>query len=280
LPPLKLDDTPGPGQYAVASPRPPAVTLHGPRDRSPPVASSDSPGPTYQTVAGGSTVPPIHIGRRLPDRPPEATPGPGAYESARPRPRAASFGIRPAHRDSDTSPGPGSYGSLASFVAATPRISFHIRSPEPRRDPGAPYQDVTRGLGGLGYSMRSRYDRQQEVTPGCEYVPPPFATGVPKSTIAPRCHNEAVAEGPGQGAYAVARQIGSDAPSASFHGAGDRGPAVDAERSPGPAQYAPDPRTTAKRGPQFTMKGARYEPKREPTGEYIDLGSTFGKPRT
>jgi hypothetical protein len=127
--------------------------------------------------------------------------------------------------------------------------------------------------------MRSRFDGPEEVTPGCDFVLPAFGSGVPKRTIAPRCRREAVEGGPGPGAYAVGRQIGSDAPRASFHGAGDRGPALDGDRSPGPAQYAPPPAGIGEQAPRFTMKGTRHKPKTEPTGEYTVLGSTLAKPK-
>jgi hypothetical protein len=142
----------------------------------------------------------------------------------------------------------------------------------------APYRDVREPLGGYRYSLRGRYDTDPDDTPGPGYVPPPFGRDAQKSHIASRYPGESPADTPGPGRYLPERPLGADAPSATMHGPKDRGAAA-ADRSPGPAEYSTAGAAGANT-PRFTLKGARVEPKRDPTGEYHDLGSTLAKPKT
>lgn len=281
-------ETPGPGQYNI-TPRigneGRKATMHGPKDRAPPV-NSNTPGPgtyMYGIQPNRRTLPSFSIGRRLNSVNHETTPGPGTYENTlalRPNRNVGSFHMRHRSVETERSPGPATYTTTKDILAHTPRINMHGRMKELSDINDAPYRDVSTKMGQEGpkYSMRSRYTLSNESTPSVNYVPPNFGSDVTRTTIAPKYSVEHDENVPGPGQYTPQKPIGYDARKATMHGPRDR--TVDTpNRSPGPSEYTPDPSPTQPRSPRFTMKGARFEPKRDPTGEYLDLGTSLTGPK-
>ncbi|OHS95381.1 hypothetical protein TRFO_10512 [Tritrichomonas foetus] len=290
--------TPGPGAYQIPndiSKGGKSVSFHGPKNRSDHLINGDpnaSPGPGNYSVGiqpNRKSLPSYSIGRRYNSVPREdVSPGPGAYENTQalsPRKYGIAFHARHVLADLPRSPGPATYDTTKNIISQTPRIYMHGRTEQKTDICSAPYQKINyqQIQTSRHYSMRSRLPiigESTNSTPASEYIPPQFGSDAKKSMISPRyqLHNpEEIRPDPCQ--YSPTKPFGSDGKKTIFHGRKERGPDIH-ENSPGPCEYSPDATTLQKRSPRFTMKGSKYEPKIESSGEYVCLNSTLNQPKT
>lgn len=285
-----IEVTPGPGQYddnRKLGDNVPKISMHGPHDRSLAVRGTDIPGAGayYPNMPQNKpNTPRYTIGRRFGTQKIEQTPGPGQYKLPDPiHPNSArgQIHVRLERNVTTDGPGPAEYDTQKGLLANLPKVHMHGRTQQKVDVTTAPYRNTRRSVSETpAYSMRSRYDvHKPENTPGVDYAPPAFGTGSRGATISPRYKDKdrEVTPGPGQYKPVTSKEIGS-ARKSTFHGPSSRSLAPPAE-SPGPADYSSDINATKARAPRFTMKGARYDPKKDKSGEYVDLGSTLKGPR-
>ncbi|KAK8837689.1 Outer dense fiber protein 3-like protein 2 [Tritrichomonas musculus] len=280
------ESTPGPGQYqdrySIGS-NARKSTFHGPRDRGFPVREG-APGPgsyAAQMPPNKTNNARIVIGHRLTEGHTESTPGPGQYKvpTLAPNKSKGNIGVRLTSNSVRDGPGPAEYETQTNTLSNIPRIYLHGRVENHQEVNQAPYRVIRRSSETPRYSMRSRYYQSSETTPGVDYVPPAFGKDSRKVGIGRRLPTHENETTPGPGAYKPVspKDLGS-ARKSTFHGPRTRS-AAPQTASPGPAEYGPDYNAIKSRSPRFTMKGAKYEEKRDKTGEYVDLGSTNRGPR-
>ncbi|OHS98979.1 hypothetical protein TRFO_34623 [Tritrichomonas foetus] len=278
--------TPGPGQYqdrySIGS-NARKSTFHGPRERGQPVMDA-SPGPANyepQMPPTKKNNPRIVIGHRYQESQKETGPGPGAYKVPQfgPNRSKGNIGVRLTDNHVTVGPGPAEYETQRPTLANVPRIYMHGRQNTSTEVNQAPYRVIKPQSETPRYSMRSRYYQSGETTPGVDYVPPAFGKDSRKVGIGRRLPTKEGESTPGPGAYRpkTDKDLGS-ARKSTFHGPRSR--SLDHQTaSPGPAEYGYDINAIKSRAPRFTMKGAKYEEKRDKTGEYVNLGSTNRGPR-
>lgn len=281
------ETTPGPGQYqdrySIGN-NARKSTFHGPRDRGFPVREG-SPGPgSYAPQMPPTKINSarIVIGRKVSDSHSEVTPGPGQYKVPQlsPNRNKGNIGVKLTSNDIKDGPGPAEYETQTNTLSHIPRIYLHGRIDTKQEVNQAPYRMIKRTSETPRYSMRSRYYQSSETTPGVDYVPPAFGHDSRKVRIGHRLPTQGTEVTPGPGAYQpkTGRDLGS-ARRSTFHGPRTRSTEARTD-SPGPAEYsAPDYNAIKSRSPRFTIKGAKYDEKRDKTGEYVNLGSTNTGPR-
>jgi hypothetical protein len=279
------DVTPGPGTYESpvrCGDQDLKTTMHGPTDKSPPNLSPNSPGAASYFPKLPEPVS-IGIGKQFsPSKSSDDTPGPGRYslpDVIRPDKERGRIHNRIERDYSSTSPGPAEYRTRRDVLDGVPRVFMHSR-PEQRTEANtAPYRNTRRSASeSPRYSMRSRYSQSGDETPGVAYVPPPFATGSPRAAIRPRYKVREPEQTPGAPHYRprTGTEVGN-AQKSTMHGPKER-LVVNAGMGPSGADYSVDCRGVKERAPVFTIKGAKYEPARDRTGEYVSLGSTLRGP--
>ena len=274
--------TPGPGQYNdtnTLGKNARKSTFHGPRERS--LAVQDrSPGPGAYLPSMPNT-PRISIGHRWNDGKIEVTPGPGQYKVDRfgPNKSKGNIGVRLTNRSESIGPGPAEYDTQRGALENLPKIHLHGRTEQKTEVNQAPYRVIKRVQDTPAYSMRSRYYTSSETTPGVDYVPPAFGKDSRKVGIGVRLSKKQDESGPGPGAYKpkTDKDLGS-ARKSTFHGPRTRS-VEPKDLSPGPAEYGYDYHCVKPNSPRFTMKGARYEPKRDQSGEYVYVKPQSRGPR-
>lgn len=283
----KKDVTPGPGQYEEKRKigGAPKHTFHGPKDRAPPVIG-ESPGPAAYTPRmppNRPTAPRYSVGRRYAESARDVTPGPGAYnvpDPIKPNTNKGKIHDRLASDYSTNGPGPAEYTTTRSIISSTPKVYMHARTEQKQEVNTAPYRNTRRSISETPkYSMRGKYFLNGDETPGVEYVPPDFGKDGRKLAISPRYKDKAgdVTPGPDQYRPKTTRELGN-ARKSTFHGPKDR-TFGQGTLSPGPAEYTPDFHPTKSRSPRFTIKGSKYDPQKDQTGGYVDLGTTLKGPR-
>jgi hypothetical protein len=285
----KIPEGPGPGQYdsprgkiGVGSCK--TSTFKGPRDRSPPVGNMDSPGAGSYCPEPPKTTRSVIIGRRWESRNVEVTPGPGQYKDPNaignrklPGGLIQSRVERSVYTDG---PGPGEYCGDRSILAGLKPVYMHSRTERKVETNQAGFLDLrSKGPTGPKFTMRSRpRDPVGESTPASEYVPAPLGSGARAVAIGGRVTERKVESGPGPGAYQPksARDFGKGR-AATMRGPGRR--IFDKQEVYGPSSADYNADTTSIKGPKFSIKGGRYEPKPDRGGEYVKLGSTLTGPK-
>ncbi|KAK8894760.1 Outer dense fiber protein 3-like protein 2 [Tritrichomonas musculus] len=288
-PDAEIEITPGPGQYrdnySIGKDARKA-TMHGPHDRSNPIRN-DSPGPgAYkpQMPPNKPSTRNIRIGHRIETKTVNDIPGPGQYKVKSTINIDKNHGVireRWKHEHINLNPSPADYDTQRPILEHVTKISLKGRSSRTVEVNQAPFRDTRRSLSETPrYSMRSRYNTAPvDPTPAPEYIPPPFGKDCHRISISPRSKGKEIETSPGPGQYQPhsSKDFGKSR-KATFHGPRKR--SVDPHTdSPGPGGYYPDYRPTVESSPRFTMKGAKYQEKRDQSGGYVALPSTLRGPR-
>ena len=289
------EQTPGPSDYQTSKPlgsNVPKYTFHGPKGDRLYRSIQNTPGPADYDQRTPSNSPRVHIGNKYEKKSIEVTPGPGSYNDKRGamspnKLKGVIYQKTNTNSGQTISPGPADYSSQSPILKNVPRLFMHGRFEEKRDINTAGYAD-TRGLLSNGeknaassstkkYSLRSRHDTQSAFnTPGVDYCPPAFGSSSIKCSISPRYNNNDNKDvTPGPASYSTNTVFGSEARKSVFHAGRTANRSSDI-MTPGPADY--DTRIRS-RSPGITIKSGKYEKKRDPTGEYVNLGSTLKGPR-
>lgn len=285
----RVELTPGPGQYRdnyIIGKDARKATMHGPHERTRPI-NNDSPGPgAYkpQMPPNKPSTRNIRIGHRIESKTISEGPGPGQYKVKSTISPDKNHGVireRLKHDYINTNPSPADYDTQRPILENVTKISLKGRSTKSIEVNQAPYRDVRRSLSETPrYSMRSRYNTAPvEPTPGPDFIPSPFGKDSRRISISPRAKGKEIEVTPGPGQYKPrsSNDLGRSRKS-TFHGPRKR--SVDPHTdSPGPGGYYPDYKPTKESSPRFTMKGAKYNEKRDQSGGYVTLPSTLKGPR-
>ena len=153
----------------------------------------------------------------------------------------------------DQSPGPGAYG-FHSTMGDAPKYTIKGRHNLATKGNDAPYRGLPSTMGeGPKYSLASRPKaKENDTTPGPNYVPPPLGADAQKTSMSYR-HGESRDsryDNPGPGAYNIQSKFANDAQKSTLHGRTGTDRVND---SPGPAAYLPNLDATKKRAPAVSM---------------------------
>jgi hypothetical protein len=229
-------------------------------------------------------TPRIGMHHRFPSLTQDVTPGPGTYDvpaQIKPsRSRGRIHGRTGSVSGAET-PGPAAYVTEQDILRGVRPIGMHVRTAEREDVNPAPYRDTRRPVSETPkYSMRAKYVLAGDETPGGVYISPPFGSDARKATMSSK--HKVIADDPTpspvQYRPKTGEEIGSAGQRSTLHGLADRGFDV---RFGGPAgpDYAPDYGSVGQRSPRFTMKGAKYDPEKDRTGEYVGPGTTLKGPK-
>lgn len=276
--------TPGPGYYETSATWKKTINFpsHAPRPRSvDPIDLSPGPG-SYSGVVGYSS-PRYTIGRRYETKAYDTSPGPGAYDigtSISPHKHKGVIGERNEVNSYGISPGPGDYNTAGNILSGIPKRRIGNRPAEKTMPstPGYYYNETCIGKAPK-YSLRSRIDGiPKDETPDANYFPPGLANPKRGVSISSRYYQREDDVTPGPGDYETTTGFLNSNRAITIHGTRERSVSV-AGVSPGPAAYYPNFNTTRPKSPAFKILGARYNPKRDRSGEYVYLGSTLSGPK-
>lgn len=235
-------DSPGPGKYDtyVSSSSPRWTVGHRKFNEEKP--SGPGPGkynPNYDTVL--SNAPQTHIRSKVGGSKPQVTPGP--YDVPHQLDTKSSvFHRRAKELTHDNFPGPGKYTINSQFGQESPRFTVRPRCEVKENVTGAPYQklpDIT-GNESPKYSFSNRSKATATyVTPGPDYMPPPFAQGSIKHSFQSKHKlKEEISPGPGPGKYNTQNEA-SKGPRFTIK-ARNFGKDIGEVDGPGPGKYCPD----------------------------------------
>ena len=294
---------PGPGDYTVEKDLldSPPRTVFG-RAAKAHLSRSMSPGPgAYKVPDTIGTGPKYHLSSR-PDSKLNrlSTPGPGAYDiKLTDRQLRYSFGGGPTRLLSYgmEGPGPGAYAP-DSVLKSAPKYKYCLPSfPKATRNPSPSRTSVP---GPHDYSPKPALDDAPRWTFTRSYrqgqtsspTPGPGAYSLMNSTLqtigpsfSPKRTNDAFDEGPGPGAYEMAKTFAGEMPAFSL-GKSPREAGALGRTSPSPAHYSPKPvhralpaYTIAQERRSFDVKNAslpgpgQYDPKSPDSQASISLSS-------
>lgn len=290
--------TPGPADYANATSigkNVPKYTFHGPKGDRLFRSVSDTPGPANYDQRTQSNSPKVSIGHKYTSKSIEETPGPASYSDKTgllsPNRNRGLIGSKISNKQNDgLMPGPADYGVQSPILKNVPRLFMHGKSVEKRDVNNAGYQNtrgqISNGEKGAAssatkqYSLRSRYNiPDKDSTPGVDYVPPPFGSSSIKCSISPRYTNLRNSDNsPGPGKYNTESIFGKNARKSILHNGRSYSKSPEPS-SPGPADYGTDYYLPKSNSPRYTIKSGRYDPQKDKTGEYVNLGSTLKGPK-
>jgi hypothetical protein len=111
------------------------------------------------------------------------------------------------------------------------------------------------------------------------YVPPPFGTGTRKAAIRPTYKVREPEDSPSPAHYrpVTQKEVGT-AQKFTMHGPKEKF-IVQNPLGPSGADYSADHIVIKEKAPIYTIKGAKYDPEKDRTGEYLELGSTLKGPK-